>query len=120
MANDFSWFKMHTWSFNEALGDTINEKYESLYVELMTVAAKVGDSFHVVCGPELGSIFETATCGFQPEPWPDGVDLVGFDFFRRGRINKRFDVYIDKSLKDIVYVCGNEGVERIKIKDFDL
>jgi hypothetical protein len=62
-----------SWDFNSALGDTIMEKYESLYVkavELNNVLMRKGavGYFWIVTSPEVASIFETATAGFHPSP----------------------------------------------------
>jgi hypothetical protein len=62
------------WDFNTALGDTIKEKYESLYVKVVEVSNVVhrktlrGGCNWLVTSPEVASIFETATAGFAPAP----------------------------------------------------
>jgi hypothetical protein len=60
-----------SWSWQDALGDTIMEKYESLYVkaiELTNVLVAKGAKgyFWIATSPALASIFQTATSGFQP------------------------------------------------------
>ncbi len=60
------------WDFNSALGDTIMEKYEGLYVHLHeltnTVYRKVKKPcrFWLVVCPDVLSIFESATNGWCP------------------------------------------------------
>ena len=60
----------HDWDFSTALGDTIKEKYESLYVKVVEVTNVVhrktlrGGANWIVTSPEVASIFETATAGF--------------------------------------------------------
>lgn len=59
------------WDFLTALGDTIKEKYESLYVkchELTSILLRKGAKgyFWIATSPEVASIFETATAGFWP------------------------------------------------------
>lgn len=104
------------WSFNDALGDTIMEKYEALYVALFSIFTKNGGPLSIVCGQDVGSIFETATSGWSPEERYNQVG--GGDFYRLGRINRRFDVYIDRSLTNKVYVNGQTGTEVLNVKDF--
>jgi hypothetical protein len=54
-----------SWDFNTALGDTIKEKYESLYVKVVEVSNVVhrktlrGGCNWLVTSPEVASIFET-------------------------------------------------------------
>ena len=67
---DHAWLK-ETWDFNLSLGDTIKEKYESLYckvVELNNKLVKSGAKgyFWIVTSPEIASIFETCTWGYNP------------------------------------------------------
>lgn len=109
------WYMMDNWSFKESLGDTIMEKYEALYVKLFALFNKVGGPAYVICGEEVGSIFENATPGFVPAAFPGGITVA---FRHLGRINDKFEVYADKSLKDLVYVCGKTGIYRLRIKDF--
>jgi len=115
------WYRMDSWSFNEALGDTIMEKYESLYVKLFQMFGETVKAYTppqwIICGPDLASIFETATSGFEPEPWPENVELFKLDFYKLGRINKRFDIYVDKNMTDQVYVGCEKGIKRLTIKD---
>jgi hypothetical protein len=62
------------WDFNTALGDTVKEKYESLFVKVTEVSAVVhrktlrGGCNWLVTSPEVAAIFETATAGFAPAP----------------------------------------------------
>lgn len=59
------------WDFAAALGDTILEKYESLYVKVIelnqVMLAKGAEGyFWIVASPEVASIFEVARAGFSP------------------------------------------------------
>lgn len=112
------WYRTDTWSFNDALGDTIMEKYESLYVKLHQLHEKCGGAVSIICGKDVASIFECATAGFEPEPWPENISLFDLGFYKCGRINKRFDVFVDKDLTDTIYVNGRTNIIRLKVKDF--
>lgn len=114
------WYLMDTWNFNEALGDTIMEKYESLYVKLHDVGNKIGNLTRLICGPEVASIFETATSGFAPEPWPTNIKLCNIAFHKIGRINNKFDIYVDHRLKNNIYVIGDNGIRQLIIEDFPI
>lgn len=80
------------WDFSDCLGDTIKEKYEALCEEVadLTVCIRAsvlkhdGPNFDgncwMVTSPEIGSIFETATAGFEPSASRiecNGLILVG-------------------------------------------
>lgn len=70
------------WDFNTCLGETIREKYESLFVkvcEITNVLIKKGAAgyFWVVCSPEVSSIFETATYGFYPISSDEYKEMYG-------------------------------------------
>lgn len=104
------------WSFNDALGDTIMEKYEGLYGVLFSIFTKNGGPLSIICGQDVGSIFETATYGWSPEERYNQVG--GGGFYRLGRVNRRFDVYIDLSLTTKIYVNGQTGTEVLNIEDF--
>lgn len=100
-----------SWSPNEALGDTIMEKYESLYIKLMHMFNELGGNNHIICGPEIADIFRASTSSrCQHEDLP---------FAKVIRINNRFDVYVDKLMKvNHVYVFGQNGIKKLIIKDF--
>jgi hypothetical protein len=73
------------WDFNSALGDTIMERYESLYckmIELNNTLITKGAAgyFWIVTSPEIASIFETATSGFHPissEEFEGSNEIIG-------------------------------------------
>lgn len=102
------------WDFNTALGESIKEKYETLYYkvsELSNVLMKKGASgyFWIVCSPEVASIFETATHGFYPlsseefesyygknkqVPMGGWTDQLQY----RGLIHSKWRLYVDPKL----------------------
>lgn len=119
MAKKNFWNRTYKWSWADALGDTVMEKYESLYVSVMKVAEYCGELRYVICSKEVASIFETATCGYEPEPytseWED-IKLPERDCYRSGRINNKFDIYIDTTIpKNVMFVCGSDGVHKIEV-----
>ena len=56
----------YTFDFSAALGDTIMEKYESLWIRIKEVSDVIGKIWMVAGSEEIVSIFETATVGFTP------------------------------------------------------
>lgn len=110
------------WDFNTALGDTIKEKYESLYVKLVEVtnvllAKGAKGYFWIATSPSIASIFETATCGFWPTynerdkiggVFPMGLPQVSYI----GAINSKWRLYADPTLKENQVIVGcNDTLE---------
>jgi len=87
------------WDFSTALGDTIKERYESLYVKIVEVSNVIhrktlrGGANWIVTSPEVASIFETATAGFAPAPSETFTSRLGIQYF--GTINNRWRLYKD-------------------------
>jgi hypothetical protein len=107
------------WDFNSCLGDTIKEKYESLYIkchELTAVLMRKGAAgyFWICCSPEIGSIFETACYGFWPAPYdknnsdPDlGIAPLGVPELRyRGAVNHKWRLYTDTDMPSDMLLIG--------------
>lgn len=87
----------HEWDFHTALGDTIKEKYESLYIKLIEVSNVIhrktfrGGANFIVTSPEIASIFETVAeydAGFSPQSEGDHLQYAG-------TINCRWRLYKD-------------------------
>ncbi len=106
------------WDFNSALGDTIMEKYESLYVKLVEInnvlihkGAK--GFFWIAAGPEVASIFETATAGFAPalSSFGDQVPLGMTNVYAIGTINRRWKIYCDPAIDSNLLIMG-VGMEK--------
>jgi hypothetical protein len=101
------------WDFNTALGDTIKEKYESLYVKLVELSAVVhrktlrGGCNWVVTSPEVASIFETATAGFAPAPSDGFTASLGVQYV--GTINNRWRLYKDPIFTQGQLLAGYKG-----------
>lgn len=113
------------WDYHNALGCSIKEKYESLYCRLMDVTKvliRKGASgyFWIVCGPETGSIFQTMTSMFDPNPEPyDEEQLVagqipmGMGRVRyEGLLNLKWRVYVDEGLDNEILVGCNDTLEQ--------
>ena len=101
------------WDFNTALGDTIKEKYESLYVKVVEVSNIIhrktlrGGANFLVCSPEVASIFETATAGFAPAPSETFTSSLGIQYV--GTINNRFRLYKDPLFPTGQILLGYKG-----------
>jgi len=87
------------WDYNTALGETIKEKYESLYVKIVEVSNVIhrktlrGGANFIVTSPEVASIFETATAGFAPAPSETFTSSLGIQYV--GTVNNRYRIYKD-------------------------
>lgn len=101
------------WDFNTALGDTIKEKYESLYVKVVEVSAVVhrktlrGGCNWLVTSPEVASVFETATAGFAPAPSETFTSSLGIQYV--GTINNRWRLYKDPLFPQGSILMGYKG-----------
>lgn len=101
------------WDFNTALGDTIKEKYESLYVKVVEVSAVVhrktlrGGCNWLVTSPEVASIFETATAGFAPAPSETFTSSLGIQYV--GTVNNRWRLYKDPLFPQGQILMGYKG-----------
>ena len=102
-----------SWDFNTALGDTIKEKYESLYVKVVEVSNIVhrktlrGGCNWIVTSPEVASIFETATAGFAPAPSETFTSSLGIQYV--GTVNSRWRLYKDPLIPTGQMVLGYKG-----------
>ena len=101
------------WDFNTALGDTIKEKYESLYVKVVEVSNVVhrktlrGGCNWLVTSPEVASIFETATAGFAPAPSDTFTSSLGVQYV--GTVNNRWRIYKDPLFPQGQILMGYKG-----------
>ncbi len=101
------------WDFNTALGDTIKEKYESLYVKVVEVSNVVhrktlrGGCNWIVTSPEVASIFETATAGFAPTPSETFTSSLGVQYV--GTVNNRWRMYKDPLFPTGQILMGYRG-----------
>lgn len=102
-----------TWDFNTALGDTIKEKYEALYVKIVEVSNVVhrktlrGGCNWIVTSPEVASIFETATAGFAPAPSETFTSSLGIQYV--GTVNNRWRLYKDPLFPTGQLLMGYKG-----------
>jgi len=101
------------WDFNTALGDTIKEKYESLYVKVVEVSNVIhrktlrGGANWLVTSPEVASIFETATAGFAPAPSETFTSSLGIQYV--GTVNNRWRLYKDPLFQTNQILLGYKG-----------
>ena len=102
-----------SWDFNTALGDTIKEKYESLYVKVVEVSNVIhrktlrGGANWLVTSPEVASIFETATAGFAPAPSETFTSSLGIQYV--GTVNNRWRLYKDPLFPTGQIMMGYKG-----------
>ncbi len=101
------------WDFNTALGETIKEKYESLYVKIVEISAVIhrktlrGGANWLVTSPEVASIFETATAGFAPAPSETFTSSLGIQYV--GTVNNRWRLYKDPLFPTNQILLGYKG-----------
>jgi hypothetical protein len=101
------------WDFNTALGDTIKEKYESLYVKMVELSNVIhrktlrGGANWIVTSPEVASIFETATAGFAPTMSDTFTSSLGIQYV--GTINSRWRLYKDPLFPTNQILFGYKG-----------
>lgn len=101
------------WDFHTALGETIKEKYESLYVKVVEVSAVIhrktlrGGANWLVTSPEVASIFETATAGFAPAPSETFTSSLGIQYV--GSVNNRWRLYKDPLFPSNQILMGYKG-----------
>lgn len=101
------------WDFSTALGETIKEKYESLYVKIVELSAVIhrktlrGGANWIVTSPEVASIFETATAGFAPAPSETFTSSLGVQYV--GTINNRWRLYKDPLFPTNQLLMGYKG-----------
>lgn len=102
-----------SWDFNTALGDTIKERYESLYVKVVEMSAVIhrktlrGGANWIVTSPEVASVFETSTAGFAPDPSETFTSSLGIQYV--GTINKRWRLYKDPLFPSNQLIMGYKG-----------
>lgn len=102
-----------SWDFNTALGDTIKERYESLYVKVVEMSNVIhrktlrGGANWIVTSPEVASVFETATAGFAPDPSETFTSSLGIQYV--GTINKRWRLYKDPLFPTNQLLMGYKG-----------
>lgn len=101
------------WDFNTTLGDTIKEKYESLYVKLVELSNVIhrktlrGGANWIVTSPEVASIFETATAGFAPTPSDTFTSSAGVQYV--GTVMSKWRVYKDPLFPTNQILFGYKG-----------
>ena len=101
------------WDFNTALGETIKEKYESLYIKVVELSNVVhrktlrGGCNWIVTSPEVASIFETATAGFAPAPSETFTSSLGIQYV--GTVSNRWRLYKDPLFPSNQMLLGYKG-----------
>jgi len=102
-----------SWDYSTALGDTIKERYESLYVKITEISntihrknLRAGANF-IVCSPEVASVFETATAGWAPAPSETFTSSLGVQYV--GTVQNRWKMYKDPTMRRNQLLLGYKG-----------
>jgi hypothetical protein len=101
------------WDFSTAIGQTIKEKYEALYVKIIEVSNVIhrktlrGGANFIVTSPEVASIFETATAGFAPAPSETFTSSLGVQYV--GTVANRYRLYKDPLFPTSQLLMGYKG-----------
>lgn len=101
------------WDYNTALGDTVKEKYEALYIKCTEVSNVIhrktlrGSANWIVTSPEVASIFETATAGYAPTPAEGFTMSLGVQYV--GSVNKKWTLYKDPQFPSNQLLMGYKG-----------
>jgi hypothetical protein len=102
-----------TWDYNTALGDTVKEKYEALFVKVSQVSNIIhkktlrSGANWIICSPEVASIFETATAGFAPAPSESFTSSLGVQYV--GTVSNRWKLYKDPQFPTNNLLMGYKG-----------
>ena len=102
-----------SWDYNTALGDTIKEKYESLFVKVVETSAVIhrktlrGGANWIIASPEVCAIFETATAGFAPSQTEGFTSNLGVQYV--GTVNSRWKLYKDPLFQNNQLLMGYKG-----------
>ena len=102
-----------SWDYSTALGDTIKEKYEALYVKVTEVSSIIhrktlrSGANWIVTSPEVASIFETATAGFAPAPSETFTSSLGIQYV--GSVSNKWRLYKDPLFPSSQLLMGYKG-----------
>lgn len=100
-----------------ALGDTINEKFESLYTAMVEVHRQIDTEF-VISSPETLSVFESPAAGFRESPTVAKIGNLCYGGFFNN-YSMPFNIYHSaNSPKDEIVMFGKKGNATIKITNF--
>lgn len=100
-----------TWDFHSAFGDTVIEKYESLYIKLIETSNLInnktlrGGANFIITSPEIGSIFQTATSGYY---YVDSNPVFGL-VKDCGTVNSRWRLFENILMKQGKIIMGYKG-----------
>ena len=102
------------WDHEAALGDTLKEKSESLYVKLVEVTnvlIRKGTQgyFWVIMSPEPACIFETF---YRVCENSDQIEMGSSKIYHLGSCNRRWQVFVDPQLTPDVILLGVGRGER--------
>lgn len=102
-----------TWDYSTALGDTIKERYESLYVKLSEVSSVIhrktlrGGANWIITSPEVAAIFETSVAGYAPQNTESFSSSLGVQYV--GAVSSKWRVYKDPLFPSNQILMGYKG-----------
>lgn len=100
------------WDWNTALGDTMREKYESLYVkiaELTSVIIRKGGKgrFWLMVPPEVVAVLETSiSFGWNADPSVDHMSMGTDTIMELGILARKWRVYVDPKMNYHQFLIG--------------
>lgn len=103
------------WDANSSLGETVGEKFESLYVKMMElnealIERGAAGVFWIATSPETASIFEIRSIGFCPSDHrTDKFDFMAQGIRRikyKGEINDRWRLYTNSEFPENLILMG--------------
>jgi len=103
-------------NISSLLGDTIKEKYESIYVKLVELTNELGKSGNyypdvIIADEFLSSVFESFCTYFQPRSLLDEEEVVKVKN-TPWTFHSRWDLYKDKSLPADTMLLTNKNLVR--------
>ena len=100
--------KIESVDFHEALGDTMKERYQHLYVRLVQRStgihrkSGIGETNWILTSPEIAAWFETLTAGFAPV-WTEQTDNK---ITYIGTLNRRWKIYCSTLVEPDTLLMG--------------
>lgn len=101
------------WDYATAEGDTIKEKYESLYVKMVQLTNVIqrktlrGGANFIVTSPEVAAIFEASVAGFAPTISDTFTSSMGIQYV--GAINSKWRLFKDPQFPTGQLLLGYKG-----------
>ena len=109
------------YDWNDALGDTISEKYEALYVFIVDQMKKLPQDkgpLTIQCADTICSILDTTAVGLSSNIAPFYVNGV---LKYMGSINNKWDVWLDSFMSyEEMWLYNDDGMVKVLISNLDV